>query len=157
MASVEDIKATGYIFIISNHTIFTTLCLWGKSWKWKYLHPSGALLIVYQKNCLRSWDEKIKQRKKAGNKKRKQIVSLPSLPLSRWSVISSHLAHFDGEGAAAAVVDWGVGVGVYGCGCGGVVVVVGLSDVFLFNISVLSPPCLGLRSAAVRRRGVAGV
>lgn len=56
-----------------NENIFTALDL--SSW-----------LFIRKKiqNCLRSQDEK----KKQGNKKRKQIVSLPSLALSWWSVIS---------------------------------------------------------------------
>lgn len=59
-ASIKDIKATGYIFIISNHIVFTALCLWGGSWKWKYLHESSTP----------AYREKKKEKKKKEETKR---------------------------------------------------------------------------------------
>lgn len=149
MASIKDIKATGYIFIIFNHVVFTALCLWGCGWKWKYLLCTGAqLFTVYQekkkKKSQRSRDETEMQETKRENKMwaSHRSLSLPLL-LSWWSVISSHLARTlwrrrgereGGEGENFLMF-------------------------FLFNVFVLSPTlsCLGPRSGVERRWGVAGV
>lgn len=63
-ASIKDIKATGYIFIISNHIVFTALCLWGGSWKWKYLHDGRRAQLLFIGSKRRRRRKKRKQKEK---------------------------------------------------------------------------------------------
>lgn len=98
-ASSKDIKATGYIFITSNHIVFTACVLWGCSWKWKYLHGtwSSQLSTVYQRrgerNCPRSQDEKETQETKRENK----LWTCRRSTVVRHLPLSVSLSHFDEE------------------------------------------------------------
>lgn len=78
-ASIKDIKATGYIFIISNHIVFHSSLFMRQQLKMKISshHWSSALLFIRERKSLRRQEGG----KKSESKNRKQIVSLPSLAL----------------------------------------------------------------------------
>lgn len=99
ITSIRDIKAAGYIFIISNHIVFTALCLWGCSWKWKYLHGTASSLIIRKKEKKKKkLPEKPRWKKKeeAGNKTENKLRG-SRRSLSRGSPSSPRivLKHFD--------------------------------------------------------------
>lgn len=100
-------------------------CLWGCSRKWKYLHGAAAQLsTVYQERKINNKvPEKPRWKRKSRKQKEKTNWEPPiarSLARSRWSAISSHLAH---------ALWWGRGARGRK-----------LSHVFfLFSVSVLSP------------------
>lgn len=104
MASIKDIKATGYIFIIFNHVVFTALCLWGCGWKWKYLLCTGAQLFTVYQEKKRKKAREAEMKQKCRKQKEKTKCELPivlflSLSLSHGGPSSPRilLAHFDEE------------------------------------------------------------
>lgn len=80
MASGKDIKATGYIFITSNHIVFTASVYEAAA---ENENIFMALEALSSRLFIREGGKKLPKKprwiRNAGNKKRKQIVSLPSL------------------------------------------------------------------------------
>lgn len=119
-ASSKDIKATGYIFITSNHIVFTASVYEAAAENeniFMALEALSSRLFISEggkKNCPRSQDEKETQETKRENK----LWACRRSTVVRHLPLSVSLSHFDEEEQT-----WGGGE----------------NFVFLFNVSVLSP------------------